>query len=155
MTIPGIGWVLGYTIAAEIGDITRFAAPTSWPATPGCARVNQSGGKDLRGPLDQGRPQYLRWALIEAATHAGRHPAYRARYISAPSNASAGNAAPRSPASSWPADLSKPSGTCSPATNPSPPTSPQRPPKPHGVNPTTTTSLRQAPRTLWLCDSPR
>jgi transposase len=25
MTTPGIGWVLGYTIAAEIGDIARFA----------------------------------------------------------------------------------------------------------------------------------
>ncbi len=24
-TVPGIAWVLGYTIAAEIGDITRFA----------------------------------------------------------------------------------------------------------------------------------
>src|SRR3954447_25172234 len=24
MTVPGIGWVLGYTIAAEIGDIARF-----------------------------------------------------------------------------------------------------------------------------------
>src|SRR6478752_5676038 len=28
MTTPGIGWVLGYTIAAEIGDITRFPSPT-------------------------------------------------------------------------------------------------------------------------------
>src|SRR3954452_17675452 len=27
MTTPGIGWVLGYTIAAEIGDIARFASP--------------------------------------------------------------------------------------------------------------------------------
>ncbi len=26
-TIPGIAWVLGYTIAAEIGDIARFASP--------------------------------------------------------------------------------------------------------------------------------
>jgi hypothetical protein len=25
-------------------------------------------------------PNYLRWALIEAAIHASRHPAYRARY---------------------------------------------------------------------------
>ena len=28
MTTPGIGWVLGYTIAAEIGDIARFPSPT-------------------------------------------------------------------------------------------------------------------------------
>jgi len=27
-TVPGIGWVLGYTIAAEIGEIERFASPT-------------------------------------------------------------------------------------------------------------------------------
>src|SRR3989454_9716798 len=27
LTVPGIGWVLAYTIAAEIGDIGRFASP--------------------------------------------------------------------------------------------------------------------------------
>jgi non-heme chloroperoxidase len=27
MTVPGIGWVLAYTIAAELGDISRFASP--------------------------------------------------------------------------------------------------------------------------------
>src|SRR5579862_8487241 len=26
-TVPGIAWILGYTIAAEIGDINRFATP--------------------------------------------------------------------------------------------------------------------------------
>jgi transposase IS116/IS110/IS902 family protein len=28
VTVPGIGWVLAYTIAAEIRDISRFATPT-------------------------------------------------------------------------------------------------------------------------------
>ena len=27
MTVPGISWILAYTIAAEIGDITRFESP--------------------------------------------------------------------------------------------------------------------------------
>jgi transposase len=27
MSVPGIAWVLGYTIASEIGDIARFASP--------------------------------------------------------------------------------------------------------------------------------
>jgi Transposase IS116/IS110/IS902 family len=27
LTVPGISWVLAYTIAAEIGDIERFASP--------------------------------------------------------------------------------------------------------------------------------
>ena len=36
-TVPGIAWVLGYTIAAEIGDIDRFASPKKLTATPDCA----------------------------------------------------------------------------------------------------------------------
>ncbi len=27
MTAPGIGWITGFTIASEIGDIHRFASP--------------------------------------------------------------------------------------------------------------------------------
>ena len=38
------------------------------------------GDRDLRGPLAKQRPRYLRWALVEAATHACTHPAYRERY---------------------------------------------------------------------------
>src|SRR6266566_9852838 len=30
----------------------------------------QSGERDLRGPLSKQGPRYLRWALVEAATHA-------------------------------------------------------------------------------------
>jgi len=81
MTAPGIGWVLGYTIAAEIGDIARFAVPNKLVAYTGlCPRVYQSGGKDNRGSLSKNGPKYLRWALIEAATHAARHPAYAGHY---------------------------------------------------------------------------
>jgi transposase len=81
MTTPGVGWVLGYTIAAEIGDITRFASPTKLAGYTGlCPRVYQSGGKDHRGPLARNGPKYLRWALIEAAVHAARHPVYAQRY---------------------------------------------------------------------------
>ena len=81
MTVPGIAWVLGYTIASEIGDITRFTSPKKLVGYTGlCPFVRQSGGRDDRGPLAKNGPKYLRWALIEAATHAARHPAYRARY---------------------------------------------------------------------------
>jgi transposase len=81
MTTPGIGWVLGYTIAAEIGDIARFASPAKLAGYTGlCPRVYQSGGKDHRGPLAKNGPKYLRWALIEAAVHAARHPVYADRY---------------------------------------------------------------------------
>ena len=80
MTRPGIGWVLGYTIAAEIGDITRFRPKKLTDYTGLCPRVDQSGESDWRGPLAKNGPRYLRWALIEAAVHAGHHPCYRAHY---------------------------------------------------------------------------
>jgi transposase len=80
-TVPGIGPVLGFTIAAEIGRISRFASPTKLTGYTGlCPRVYQSGDSDRRGPLSKHGPRYLRWALIEAALGASRHPLYHERY---------------------------------------------------------------------------
>ena len=42
MTVPGIGFVLAYTIAAEIGDITRFSSPEKLVGYTGCARASTS-----------------------------------------------------------------------------------------------------------------
>jgi transposase len=58
LTVPGIGWVLAYTIAAEIGDISRFPSAKKLCGYTGlCPRVNQSGDRDRRGPLTQAGPQ--------------------------------------------------------------------------------------------------
>jgi transposase len=77
-TCPGIAWILGYTIAAEIGDIGRFPTPRKLVGYTGLTpRVEQSGERDRRGPLRKNGPHYLRWALIEAAHTAGRDPRYR------------------------------------------------------------------------------
>jgi transposase len=55
MSVPGIGWVLAFTIAAEIGDIARFASPGKLTGYTGlCPRVVQSGERDRRGPLSSG-----------------------------------------------------------------------------------------------------
>jgi transposase len=81
MTVPGISWILAYTIAAEIGDITRFETPKKLCGYSGlCPRVYQSGNQDRRGKLAKNGPKHLRWALIEAAVHAARHPAYVDHY---------------------------------------------------------------------------
>jgi transposase len=81
MSAPGIGWVLAFTIAAEIGQIERFPSPEKLAGYTGlCPRVNQSGERDRRGPLTKHGPTYLRWALLEATMHALRHPAYAQRY---------------------------------------------------------------------------
>ena len=79
--MPGIGWVLAYTIAAEIGDIDRFPAPRRLAGYTGlCPRVYQSGSSDRRGPLAKNGTRYLRWALIEATAHACKHPLYHDHY---------------------------------------------------------------------------
>jgi transposase len=81
LTVPGIGWVLAFTIAAEIGDIARFPSAKKLCGYTGlCPRVLQSGERDRRGPLTKQGPKYLRWAMLEATMHALRHPAYAERY---------------------------------------------------------------------------
>jgi len=105
LSLAGAGWILAYTIAAEIGDITRFQSPTKLVGYSGlCPRVYQSGETDHRGSLAKCGPRYLRWALIEAAVHGARHPSTKSA-MSAPHGGSVASAAPRSPGS-----------TCAPQT---------------------------------------
>jgi transposase len=81
LTVPGVAWVLAYTIAAEIGEIARFSSPSKLAGYTGlCPRVYQSGQSDRRGSLSKQGPRYLRWALVEATNHACRHPLYKPRY---------------------------------------------------------------------------
>jgi len=81
MSAPGIGWVLAYRIASEIGEIERFATPKKLVGYSGlCPRVYQSGASDRRGPLAKNGPEHLRWALVEAAVHAADHPCHAAHY---------------------------------------------------------------------------
>jgi transposase len=81
MTAPGFGWITSFTVACEIGDITRFPTPVKLIGYTGlCPRVSQSGDVDRRGPISKHGPRYLRWGLMEAATHACSHPLYKERY---------------------------------------------------------------------------
>jgi transposase len=78
MTAPGFGWITSFTVACELGEITRFSTPTKFVGYTGlCPRVSQSGEVDLRGPVSKRGPRYLRWGLMEAAIHAAPHPLYR------------------------------------------------------------------------------
>ena len=81
VTVPGVGHILAHTIASEIGDIRRFASPKKLTGYTGlCPKVCQSGDRDVRGPPAKNGPKYLRWALIEAATHAARDDRSRERH---------------------------------------------------------------------------
>ena len=68
LTVPGVGWVLAYTIASEIGDIGRFASPKKLTGYTGlCPRVYQSGETDSHGRISKEGDGLLRWHLVEAA----------------------------------------------------------------------------------------
>ncbi|MBV9941918.1 MAG: IS110 family transposase [Solirubrobacterales bacterium] len=81
MTAPGFGWITSFTVACELGEISRFSSPVKLTGYTGlCPRVKQSGQMDQRGPLSKHGPRYLRWGLMEAAITASSHPLYRERY---------------------------------------------------------------------------
>jgi transposase len=72
-TIPGIGPLLGLTMAAEIGDVARFASARKLVGYAGLApRVRQSGQSSRTGPLSKAGSKTLRWAAVEAAQQAWR-----------------------------------------------------------------------------------
>jgi transposase len=81
-TIPGIGELLGLTLASEIGDIARFGSPRKLIGYAGLApKINQSGDRSRTGALTKAGSRTLRWAAVEAAQQAWRpsnpwHPLY-------------------------------------------------------------------------------
>jgi transposase len=67
-TIPGVGDLLGLTIASEIGDVARFSSPRKLIGYAGLApRVSQSGDRARTGALSKAGSRTLRWAAVEAA----------------------------------------------------------------------------------------
>lgn len=64
MSVPEIAWLLGYTIATEIGDIHRFSSPKKLCGN-GCVRpaVYQSVGK---GPPRSAHPHGAEAAALGA-----------------------------------------------------------------------------------------
>src|SRR4051812_12092029 len=72
-TIPGIGELLGLTLASEIGYIARFGSPRKLIGYAGLApKINQSGDRSRTGALSKAGSRTLRWAAVAAAQHAWR-----------------------------------------------------------------------------------
>jgi transposase len=73
-TIPGVGDLLALTIAAEIGEVSRFPSPRKLVGYAGMAPgIQQSGDRTKTGlPLSKAGSRTLRWAAVEAAQHAWR-----------------------------------------------------------------------------------
>jgi transposase len=111
-TVPGISWVLAYTIAAELGDISRFASPRKLAGYSGlCPRVYQSASATCAGRS----PSKVRATCVGRSSRP-RHMRAPHRCIatatSRPRRASASSAAPRSPRSTSLAGSPRRSGTC-------------------------------------------
>jgi transposase len=72
-TIPGVGPLLGLTLASEIGDVARFASPRKLIGYAGLApKITQSGDRSRTGSLSKAGSRTLRWAAVEASQHAWR-----------------------------------------------------------------------------------
>jgi len=68
MSLPGIGPVLGITIALEVGDVGRFPDCQHLASYSGTVpRVNSSGGKTHYGRTRPDVNHYLKRAFVEAA----------------------------------------------------------------------------------------
>jgi transposase len=73
MTIPGVAELLGLTLAAEIGDVSRFPSAGKLVGYSGLApTIKQSGQSSRTGRLSKAGPNTLRRAAVEAAQQAWR-----------------------------------------------------------------------------------
>jgi transposase len=77
MSLPGIAWILAYTILAEIGRIERFGSARHLASySLVVPRANDSGEEDPDGPkgrhIGHAGRRTLKWAWIEAAHGAVR-----------------------------------------------------------------------------------
>jgi len=118
VTAPGFGWINAFTVASEIGDITRLclAGQAVRLHRPVPARHPVRCQRPPRPDL-QTRPALFALGPLRSRAERLQAPRLPRALPAAPRNASAANAAPRSPRSTSPASSPKRSGTCSPATN--------------------------------------
>jgi len=79
--LPGIGKILGLTIALETGDAKRFAAAGNFASYCRCVKsLRQSNGKKKGENNRKCGNQYLAWAFVEAAHFACRYDAQCRRF---------------------------------------------------------------------------
>lgn len=68
--LVGVGPVLGLTLRAEIGDITRFRTGAELASYAGLVpRVDASGDRYYTGRITRQGSPWLRWAFVETARH--------------------------------------------------------------------------------------
>lgn len=82
VSIPGIGFTIGSSILAEIGDIRQFKSPKHLVNWAGLApAVYESAGKTAHGHITKRGSKYLRTMLIEAAHSIARGKPNRLKHF--------------------------------------------------------------------------
>jgi transposase len=81
-SVPGINYVIGFIVLAEIADFDRFHSGDAIGCYTGLTeRTIESAGKKAKGHISRCGNPTLRWALVEAATTLVRHDTkYKAMY---------------------------------------------------------------------------
>ena len=82
LTIPGIGYTLGATIIAEVGNISRFSSPAKLLAFAGLEPSIYQSGKFVpaSGKMVKRGSPFLRWALLQAAGYVPNYSSTFALY---------------------------------------------------------------------------
>jgi transposase len=79
--IPGIGPFTALLLVAEMGEVRRFPTAKHWASYAGLApSLYASGEKRWTGAVTKQGSSLLRWALVEAAHRAARHPQFSGFY---------------------------------------------------------------------------
>jgi transposase len=74
MTLPGIGIILGMTIAMEVGDIKRFAGPGKFASYCRTVEAQRTSNSKKKGQNNSKcGNKYLAWAFVEGANFARRY----------------------------------------------------------------------------------
>jgi transposase len=76
LQMPGFGATLAMTVLAAIGDIARFPTAKRLVGYAGLGgKIRQTGKKLWQGPITRHGRRELRWAMVQAASHALRNDA--------------------------------------------------------------------------------
>jgi transposase len=82
LPIPGIGFTTAATIIAEVWDVRRFHSPEHLCSWAGLTPTERSSADHTRrGHISKQGSRWLRWVMVEAATHALQNAGVRALYL--------------------------------------------------------------------------
>ena len=82
LPIPGIGFTIAATILAEVWDVRRFRSPEHLCSWAGLTPTERSSADHTRrGHISKQGSRWLRWVMVEAATHALQNASVRQLYL--------------------------------------------------------------------------